>query len=125
VGARAAILEVKEHSEKETQAWILEFQTNLAQFEKDLKAQIEAGRAGGIDVDAADGNKADSTVEPSLDGMLADRFNGNAGSIGFVAPGLHRVSARARKGDRDYAASTLVNLGAGQICQVKLTLQIP
>lgn len=66
--ARAAILEVKEHSEKETQAWILEFQTNLAQFEKDLKAQIEAGRAGGIDVDAADGNKADSTVEPLLMG---------------------------------------------------------
>ena len=123
--ARATILEVKEHSEKETQAWILEFQTNLAQFEKDLKAQIEASRPGGIDVDVVDGNRADSQIELSLDGMLADRFKGNAGSIGFVAPGLHRVSARAKKSDRDYGASTLVNVGAGQICQVKLTLQIP
>jgi hypothetical protein len=123
--ARAAILEVKEHSEKETQAWILEFQTNLAQFEKDLKSQIEAGRPGGIDVNVVDGNKADTPVELSLDGMMADRFTGNAGSIGFVAPGLHRVSARAQKAQRDYAASALVNIAAGQICQVKLTLQIP
>lgn len=122
---RAAILEVKEHSEKETQAWILEFQTNLAQFEKDLKSQMESGRPGGIDVEVVDGHKADSTVELSLNGMVADRFTGNAGSIGFVTPGLHRVTARAQKGARDYSSSALVNVGAGQICPVKLTLQIP
>ena len=123
--ARAVILEVKEHSEKETQAWILEFQTNLAQFEKDLKSQIDAGRPGGIDVEIADGHKADSPVELSLDGMVADRISGNAGSIGYVSPGLHRVTARAQKGNRDYAASAMVNVGSGQICSVRLTLQIP
>jgi hypothetical protein len=123
--ARSVILEVKEHSEKETQAWILEFQTNLAQFEKDVKSQMEASKPGGIDVEVVDGNKADSPIELALDGMIADRFVGTAGSIGFVAPGLHRVSARARKGDRDYSASALVNIGPGQICPVKLTLKIP
>ena len=122
---RAAIVEVKEHSEKETQAWILEFQTNLAQFEKDLKTQMEAGRPGGIDVDVTDGGSADSSIELSLDGMIADRFSGTAGSIGNVAPGLHRVTAKAQKANRDYAASTLVNVGGGQICQVKLTLNLP
>ena len=123
--ARSVILEVKEHSEKETQAWILEFQTNLAQFEKDVKSQMEASKPGGIDVEVVDGNKADSPIELALDGMIADRFVGTAGSIGFVAPGLHRVSARTRKGDRDYSASALVNIGPGQICPVKLTLKIP
>lgn len=123
--ARTVILEVKEHSEKETQAWILEFQTNLAQFEKDVKSQMESSKPGGIDVEVVDGNKADSPIELALDGMIADRFTGTAGSIGFVAPGLHRVSARARKGDRDYSASSLVNIGPGQICGVKLTLKIP
>ena len=123
--ARSVILEVKEHSEKETQAWILEFQTNLAQFEKDVKSQMEASKPGGIDVEIVDGNKADSPIELALDGMIADRFVGTAGSIGFVAPGLHRVSARTRKGDRDYSASALVNIGPGQICPVKLTLKIP
>ena len=72
-----------------------------------------------------DGNKADSQIELALDGMIADRFTGTAGSIGFVAPGLHRVTARARKGDRDYSASSLINIGPGQICPVKLTLKIP
>ena len=122
---RSAIVEVKDHSEKETQAWILEFQTNLAQFEKDLKSQMEAGRPGGIDVEVTDGQKADTDVEVSIDGMVADRFRGTAGSIGYVAPGLHRVTAKARKGERDFAASGLVNVGGGQICQAKLTLGIP
>ena len=122
--ARSVIVEVKEHSEKETQAWILEFQTNLAQFEKDLKSQMEAGRPGGIDVEVTDGNKADTPVEVSLDGMIADRFSGTAGSIGYVAPGLHRVTAKATKANRDYSASTLVNVGGGQICTVRVTLGI-
>jgi len=121
---RSVILEVKEHSEKETQAWILEFQTNLSQFEKDLKAQLEATRPGGIDVEVTDGAGADTPVELLLDGMVADRFKGNAGSIGYVAPGLHRVTARAQKANRDYMASALVTVGGGQICKVKLTLGV-
>ena len=121
---RSVILEVKEHSEKETQAWILEFQTNLSQFEKDLKAQLEASRPGGIDVEVTDGAGADTPVELLLDGMVADRFTGNAGSIGYVAPGLHRVTARAQKANRDYVASALVTVGGGQICKVKLTLGV-
>lgn len=119
---RSAVLETKEQSEKETQAWIQEFQTNLAQFEKDLKSQMEAGRPGGIDVEVNDGNKADTPVEVLLDGMVADHFAGTAGSIGYVAPGLHRVTAKAKKGSRDYSVSALVNVGAGQIAQVKLSL---
>lgn len=122
---RAVIVEVKEQSEKETQAWILEFQTNLAQFEKDLKSQMEAGRPGGIDVEVTDGRKADSPVEVSLDGMIADRFSGNTGSIGYVAPGLHRVTVKAQKASHDYAASVMVNVAGGQVCPVKLTLGIP
>lgn len=121
---RAVIVEVKEHSEKETQAWIQEFQSNLSQFEKDLKAQMDAGRPGGIDVEVSDGNSADTPVEVLLDGMVADSFTGTAGSIGYVAPGLHRVTARARKGTRDYAASANVNVGGGQICKVALRLGI-
>lgn len=122
--ARAVIIDVKERSEQETQAWIAEFQTNLAQFEKDLKSQLEAGRPGGIDIDVTDGRKADTPVEVLLDGMIADRFVGTAGSIGFVAPGMHRVTARAQKAGRDYSASIMINVGGGQICQAKLTLGI-
>lgn len=122
---RSVIVEVKEQTEKETQAWIQEFQTNLAQFEKDLKAQMEAGRPGGIDAEVTDGDKADTPVELSLDGMIADRFSGRAGSIGYVAPGMHRITAKAQKAGSDYSASTMVTVGGGQICVVKLTLNIP
>jgi hypothetical protein len=122
---RAVVLEVKEHVEKETQSWISEFQTNLAQFEKDVKTQMEAGRPGGIEAEVLDGTRADTAIELSLDGMIADTFSGTTGSIGFVAPGLHRVTARAQKSNRDYVASTLVHVPGGQICHVKLTLGLP
>lgn len=121
---RAVVIEVKDRSEQETQAWIAEFQTNLAQFEKDLKSQVEATRPGGIDVEVTDGRKADTPVEILLDGMTADRFVGTAGSIGFVAPGMHRVTARAQKAGRDYSASIMINVGGGQICQARLMLGI-
>jgi hypothetical protein len=123
--ARAVILDVKEHSEKETQAWIQEFQTNLAQFEKDLKAQMESNRPGGIDVEIIDGHQADTPIEVFLDGMLADRITGHSGGIGFVAPGLHRVSVRTHKGAQDYSASAMVNVAPAQICRVQLTLKLP
>jgi hypothetical protein len=48
-------------------------------------------------------------------GRFADRFKGNADSIGFVAPSRHRVSAKAQKGDRDCAASTRVSGRAGRL----------
>ena len=122
--ARGVIIEVRERSEQETQAWIAEFQSNLAQFEKDLKSQIDATRPGGIDIEVTDGRKADTPVEIMLDGMTADRFVGTAGSIGFVAPGMHRITARAQKAGRDFSASTMLNVNGGQICQAKLTLGI-
>jgi hypothetical protein len=123
--ARALILEVKDASEKETQAWIVEFQSSLSQLEKDLKTKMDATRPGGIDVEVTDGDKSDTPVEVSLDGMLADRFTGGAGSIGYVAPGVHRVTVKAQKAGRDYLASTLVTVGCGEIQKARFTLSIP
>ncbi len=123
--ARDVIVEVKEASEKETKAWIVEFQTNLSQLEKDLKSQMEASRPGGVDVEVTDGAKSETPVEVSLDGMLAERFTGTAGSIGYVAPGVHRVTVKARKAGRDYLASALVNVTGGEIGKARFTLNIP
>jgi len=123
--ARAFIVDVKEASERETQTWIVEFQSSLAQLEKELKSQSESTRAGGIDVEVTDGGKSDTPVEVLLDGMLADRFTGTAGSIGFVAPGVHRVTVKAQKGGRDYLASALASVGGGEIRKLQFTLNIP
>ena len=123
--ARDVIVEVKEASEKETKAWIVEFQTNLSQLEKYLKSQMEASRPGGVDVEVTDGAKSETPVEVSLDGMLAERFTGTAGSIGYVAPGVHRVTVKARKAGRDYLASALVNVTGGEIRKARFTLNIP
>jgi hypothetical protein len=119
---RAVVIEVKERSERETQDWIAEFQSNLAQLEKDIKSQQEANRPGGVDVEVTDGRKADTPVEIMLDGMTADRFVGTTGSIGFVSPGMHRITARAQKDDKDFSSSIMLNVNGGQIASAKLTL---
>jgi hypothetical protein len=123
--ARGLIVEVKETSERETQTWIVEFQSSLAQLEKELKSQMEAGRPGGIDVEVTDGAKSDTPVEVSLDGMIADRFTGTAGSIGYVAPGVHRVTVKAQKAGREYLSSAMVTVAGGEIRKVQFTLNLP
>lgn len=123
--ARGLIVEVKETSERETQTWIVEFQSSLAQLEKELKSQMDAGRPGGIDVEVTDGAKSDTPVEVSLDGMIADRFTGTAGSIGYVAPGVHRVTVKAQKTGREYLSAAMVTVAGGEIRKVQFTLNIP
>jgi len=121
---RAVVIEVKERSERETQDWIAEFQSNLSQLEKDIKTQQEANRPGGVEVEVTDGRKADTPVEILLDGMTADRFVGTAGSIGFISPGMHRITARAQKGGKDFSSSIMLNVSGGQSSSAKLTLGI-
>ena len=121
---RAVIIEIKERSERETQDWITEFQSSLSQLEKDIKTQQEANRPGGIDVEVTDGRKADTPVEIMLDGMTADRFVGTTGSIGFVSPGMHRITARGQKSGKDFSSSIMLNVNGGQIASAKLTLGI-
>ena len=119
------LLQLKEQTEKETQAWINEFQSNLSQFEKDLRSQLEATRPGGIDVKVADGGLSREGFDLILDQMIVEHVTGTSGSIGFVPPGLHKVTVSGRVDDKTYTASQMVNVSPAAVAPVELRLGIP
>jgi hypothetical protein len=123
--SRAFLVQMKEQTEQETQAWISEFQTNLSQFEKDLRTQLEASRPGAIDVRVSDGQRAPDGFALALDQMVVETVTGTSGSIGNVAPGLHKISATARLGGATYTASQIVTVAPATVAKLELTLGIP
>ena len=123
--SKTFIVQMKEQTEKETMAWVNEFQTNLSQFEKDLRAQLEAGRPGGIDVRVTDGRKAPAGVQLALDQMVVETITGTSGSIGYVPPGLHKVAVSATVQGTSYASSQMVTVPPAGVVKMEFTLGIP
>jgi hypothetical protein len=123
--AKRSLLKAKELTEQETDAWITEFKSNLAQSEKDLRAQLEAARPGAIDIKVKDGSKAVAGFDLRLDQLLVEHVTGASASVGNVAPGLHKVSATASVAGKTYLASQMVNVVATEIAPVELELGIP
>jgi conflict system pore-forming effector with SLATT domain len=124
--AKRTALKAKELTVRETEAWITEFKTNLATFEKDLRAQLESARPGAIDVRLKDGTRVAGGFELKLDQLVVERrVTGGTASIGNVPPGLHKVSATASLDGNDYLSSQTVSVAPGEISSVELDLGLP
>jgi len=123
--ARDFLMETKAATEKETEAWVAEFQTNLSQMEKDLQARLAAGRPGAVDVEVADGLRATGGMELYLDGLKVEDLTGVTGSIGNVPPGLHKITVKGKAEDRDFTTSKIVNVAASAVATLKLALGVP
>lgn len=120
--SRDFLVQMKEHTERETQAWISEFQANLSQLERDLRAQMEASRPGAVDVRIADGNLATEPIQIAIDQLVVESVTSSSGSIGSVAPGLHKVSASTRRGSATFIASQIVTVQPAAVVRVELSL---
>jgi hypothetical protein len=147
--ARTFQATVQQLVEKETEAWATEFRTNLADLEKLLAQQKEAGRKAVEELEKAEqtreeGRKAQErfgainvsvAVSPptaAVDGPLAIRLDGAEVQRGEsrtfamreVTPGLHVVGVTARVDTRSVQAETTIDVKPGQIAAVTLTLGV-
>jgi hypothetical protein len=122
--AKRLVLKAKELSERETEAWIQEFRMNLAQLEKDLRAQVEASRPGAIDIKVKDGSHASAGIDVRLDQFVVEHVSGATASIAQVTPGHHKVSVSTELSGRTYLASQIVNVAPGEVATVELELGI-
>jgi hypothetical protein len=107
--------------EQETQAWVLEFKTNLAEIEKSAKAQGESTRPGAIDITVTNGLDAEDGFTVALDGMdVKSRIKGTNYQIPYVPPGPHKVAVTGIINKEQLDVSELVNVGPGEIAKVTL-----
>jgi hypothetical protein len=110
--------------DQETQAWVSEFKTNLAEIEKTAKAQAEAARPGAISVTVTNGMETEDGFTVALDGMEVKRVHGTKYQIGYVPPGTHKIGVTGKVKGEQLDAHELVNVTPGAISSVTLALPV-
>ncbi len=109
---------------QETDAWVLEFQNNLAQLEKVLKAEAEQRKSGSIKITVT--NAADfERVSIRLNDTPRKELVGTTeGLLEAVPPGQHEVTVIGKKGTKEYKAARVVDVQPNTATAVELTIKI-
>jgi hypothetical protein len=118
------LLAIDNHVEQETQAWVSEFKTNLAEIEKIARTQGEVGRPGAIEITVTNGMDTDDGFAVALDGMEVKKVRGTKYQIGYVPPGPHKIAVMGTINGEPLDASELANVRPGEITSVTLALPV-
>ncbi|HXQ39291.1 MAG TPA: SLATT domain-containing protein [Anaerolineales bacterium] len=118
------LVSVNSNVEQETQTWISEFKTNLAEIEKAATKQAEAARPGAIDITVTNGMDTEDGFTVTLDGMEVRKVRGTKYQIGYVPPGPHKIAVSGSIKGEQLDASELANVAPGEIANVTLALPV-
>jgi hypothetical protein len=118
------LVAINTHVENETQTWVSEFKTNLAEIEKTATAQRDAARPGAIDVTVTNGMDTEDGFTVILDGMEVKKIRGSKYQIGYVSPGPHKIAVTGTIKGELLDASELANVAPGEIAKVTLALPV-
>lgn len=110
--------------DQETQAWVSEFRTSLADIEKSAKTQSEGARPGAINITVTNGMETEDGFALSLDGMEITRVRGTKYQIGYVPPGPHKIEVAGTIKGEQLDASELVNVDPGAVTNATLALPV-
>jgi hypothetical protein len=120
---RDFVAQVEGLMKQETDAWVVEFQSNITELNKLLKAKVEKKRLGGIKVritNAAEFPK----VALFLDDIRARELVGvSEGLIDRLPPRRYEVKATGEKGGREYNESMVVEVQPDSMASAELTLR--
>jgi SMODS and SLOG-associating 2TM effector domain 2 len=135
-------LAVEEAVFQETKDWASEFQNNISQMEKDVKAQLEALKGelakakvvqvqkepGALEVSIPNAATAqNSKVQINLDGasgpLAEDVLQGSNKWVRLgVAPGPYKIAVRATINGAPAASTTAILVKSGEIVKVEIPL---
>lgn len=118
------LLIVNNMVEKETQTWISEFKTNVAELEKTAASQAEASRPGAIEITVTNGMDTEDGFIVVMDGMEIRRVRGTKYHIGYVYPGPHRITVTGKINKELLDASELVNVASGETASATLAFPV-
>ena len=119
----AFVVSVNTQVGQETDAWILEFQSGLAELANTLKSRAEAAKPGSLQVTVPNAKDFDGGVKAVLDHGVDERsIEGTQCLFSAVAPGPHEVLARGLKGGKPYTATSVVQVSANSLASVTLPI---
>lgn len=117
--------EVLELVERETQSWVSEFQTNLAELYRVSRSRAEATEPGVLEVVVTNGKEAKGDITVLVDNVEREHFQGTRTLIPGVAPGHHVVLVRATINDVSVDVSGTVMVSPGAVGSISVALPIP
>jgi hypothetical protein len=106
----------------ETEAWAEEFRSVLKQVDETAAAAAKTQPTGGIDVEVTNGDQATGGWSLRIDDGTAIPQTGKTASVTGLLPALHKISASGTIGGAPKRAEKTVNVRAGAVELVTLTL---
>ncbi len=117
----------KVHAEvrQETEAWVTEFQSNLAELEKFSKAQAEERRPGKLQVTVTNARDFQQGIKVWLDQTESRDIEGTECLFVFVPPGEHQIKVVGKKQDgTERTASKVTTIRANALTTESFTLPV-
>lgn len=107
---------------QETDAWVAEFQTNIAELEKALKSEVAARKPGGIKITVKNARDFEK-VELRLNDCQVKELVGVSESVlDSVPPGRHEIMAIGKKANKEFKESKVIEVQPATTASVEITL---
>lgn len=117
-------LQVDTLVKQETDAWVTEFQSNISELEKTLKAEVETRKPGGIKIKVTNARDFESVVI-RLNGNHVKELRGvTEGVLDLIPPGRYEVTAVSisKKDNKEVKESKVIEVQPSLMASLELTL---
>ena len=118
-------LQVESLVRQETDAWVLEFESSVAQLEKVLKTEGETRKPGLIKMTVTNATDFDTVTIKLNDNPVKELIGVTEGLIDSVPPKRYEVTAIGRKDNKESKGSKVIEVQANSMTSVEITLPIP
>ena len=116
-------LQIIKEMTQEMQAWVAEFQSNLALLEKTTRERIAEQHPGSIELIVADADQAEQGVRVSIDGLYATQMRGTQTTqIGPLIPGQHIIAVQGVVKGKTCENASVINVPPGGVVTLRLNL---
>lgn len=119
---KAFMTKVDDLVRAETDKWVGEFQDAIKQVDEMAKARAALVETGAVNVNVANGDKAEGGWQLALDGGPPATYSGAQAALGALAPGLHTISVSGTVGGKPRSAQKAVTVLAGKVADISFTL---
>ncbi|HEV8046196.1 MAG TPA: SLATT domain-containing protein [Terriglobales bacterium] len=116
------LADVDQTIQAETETWLQEFTTALAEIDKSAHTQAETARGGAVNLTITNGDSFPDGWQLAIDGGSPEQRNGKSAAVRGLIAGTHLISVRGQVNGITKVAERNVILAAGAVAEVALTL---
>jgi hypothetical protein len=120
--AKGFITQVSAVVQKETDAWITEFNDTLKQLDEAAKAKTSITALGAINVTVTNADQLDAGWDLTIDDGAIVHYIGKTAGAANITPGMHKLRTQGSVQGKLKSAEAIVNVIAGAAAKAEFTL---